>query len=61
LRIVGFVVLGFVIGYYAGAYTVCTLNPGMNLCGLAGAFVTGPIGGMIGGVIAWRRQRSKRA
>src|SRR5688572_1990305 len=59
VKIVVFALLGAIVGYYAGAYPACMwLWPEMNLCGLTGVFITGPIGMIVGAVIGWRRQRS---
>ena len=54
--------LGGMVGYYVGAFVACTwLMPTSNLCGLAGAFVTGPIGILAGAVAGWLMARPGRA
>ena len=46
--------VGGITGYYAGAYAACFwLWPGNNLCGLFGAFLTGPLGLAIGATVGW--------
>jgi hypothetical protein len=52
----GFV--GLIVGYFGGAYVACTwLVPTSNLCGVYGVFLTGPIGLILGLVVAWRMSR----
>lgn len=47
--------LGAVIGYFAGAFLGCeVIMPTSNLCGVGGAFVGLPLGGLIGAVLARR-------
>lgn len=48
--------LGAVVGYFLGALIGCeVLMPSSNLCGLGGAFVGLPVGGLAGALIARRR------
>ena len=62
MRIFLFGLVGCAVGYYIGAYAACALLwPGMNLCGLTGVFITGPLGAIIGAVIGWRTRRRNRA
>jgi hypothetical protein len=50
--LVGALVGGFA-GYMAGMYLACYLLwPQSNLCGLAGVFITGPVGLVAGGAAA---------
>jgi hypothetical protein len=53
------VLVGGFLGYVAGAYLACGIfRYGGNLCGLIGVFITGPLGGIaggIGGTLAARR------
>ena len=50
---------GGIIGYYAGVYASCLLLwPGLNLCGLPGVFLTGPLGLVIGLALGMREKRT---
>lgn len=58
LRIAAAGVAGAVIGYFIGATIGCDwLYPTSNLCGLYGALLTGPLGLVVGIVMAWRSTR----
>jgi hypothetical protein len=48
--------LGSVVGYFVGVALGCyVLMPHSNLCGIVGVFITGPIGLVVGTLIAaWR-------
>jgi hypothetical protein len=46
--------IGGVAGYLAGAHVSCDwLYPNSIMCGIAGVFVTGPVG-VVGGAVAGR-------
>jgi hypothetical protein len=55
--------VGGALGYEGGALLAClVLWPESNLCGLLGAFVTGPLGLVAGGVagrVIWRHREPK--
>jgi hypothetical protein len=53
LAVVLGVVTGGPPGYFGGAYLACQVFQAGNLCGLLGAFVTGPLGAIGGGVAGW--------
>jgi hypothetical protein len=60
VRILLFAVIGLITGYYAGAFLACVvLWPEMNLCGLAGVFITGPLGLLAGILLGWHQSRAK--
>jgi hypothetical protein len=40
--------VGYVVGYYAGASYACSGADPSNLCGLVGVFLTGPVCLLIG-------------
>jgi hypothetical protein len=44
------VLLGGFLGYMVGYYLACEAFNGGNLCGLAGVFITGPLGAIAGGI-----------
>jgi hypothetical protein len=55
-KIVGGAFLGLVIGYCVGVGLACyVIMPNSNLCGLVGVFIAGPIGLIIGALVAWSR------
>jgi hypothetical protein len=62
LTIIGGALAGGVIGYWVGAYVMCTwIWPESNLCGLPAVFIAGPIGLVVGGVIAaWQTARPSK-
>jgi hypothetical protein len=46
--------VGLIVGYFAGVVVACDwLYPTSNLCGIYGVFFTGPIGFVVGIVVAW--------
>jgi len=46
--------IGSVAGYFVGAIVGCNwLYPTSNLCGIYGAFFTGPVGFIAGAVTGW--------
>lgn len=52
--------IGALAGYFLGALLGCTLlMPASDLCGLGGAFVGLPVGGIAGALIAWRIGRNR--
>ncbi len=56
--ILGSAFLGGVAGYLLGAYLACYwIWPESNLCGLVGAFGTGPVGLIAGGLGGWASSR----
>jgi hypothetical protein len=50
-------VLGGLLGYFAGTYVACMVYEAGNLCGLVGVFVTGPVGAVLGAFTDWWASR----
>lgn len=62
MRVAGIVaggLIGFVFGYFVGAYAGCWLYPTSNLCGIYGVFLTGPLGLVCGALGVWTAGRPK--
>jgi len=59
LIVAGWALGGFVAGYFVGVGYACSGENAGNLCGLLGAFITGPIGCLAGLVFAlkWLARR----
>lgn len=60
LTVVVMAVTGGIAGYLLGVGYACSSPNAGNLCGLLGAFVTGPIGflaGGVGSIVVMARQR----
>lgn len=58
-RVIAGVGLGAIAGYFAGALLACELLiPASNLCGLVGALVGAPLGGIAGAFITHRSGRA---
>jgi multisubunit Na+/H+ antiporter MnhG subunit len=56
LAVVVGILLGGFLGYTAGAFLACEwLWPTSNMSGIAGVFITGPLGAMAGAVAAERK------
>jgi hypothetical protein len=57
IAIIVMMLVGAFVGYMLGVYLFCEVfKYGGNLCGLP-AFITGPLGAIVGGIVGWRSGR----
>jgi hypothetical protein len=60
IGVIAGLLVGGCLGYFLGAYLACAVfNFWGNLCGLFGAFITGPLGGVGGAVAGWFASRRR--